>query len=136
MNQVNFSGHLSNDCEVRHTPKGLAVINFTLSVERKVRKTDPVARSPMLLRCVVFGEKAEARAKQLKRGAKVFVSGEIDIRNFKDPQGNWQTKVEVAAWDFMVGLADDLQEEASFMNPGPMLQAYGEKLISEEDIPF
>lgn len=77
-NYSGFIGHLTADPELRVTPDGKEICNFSLGVDRgwgeKKRSIFP--------RCVAFGGHAKFVSK-LKKGTEVSVSGEYDIREYE-----------------------------------------------------
>jgi len=61
-------GHLGRDPEVRHTPDGLAVANFSLACSEKVKGEDKT----QWLKCTAFGKLAEICGQYLTKGKQVY----------------------------------------------------------------
>jgi single-strand DNA-binding protein len=70
MNIFAISGNITKDLTLRHTPKGLAVVSYSVAVNRGKEEAD-------FIRVTRFGESAENDVKYLKRGSRVNVTGEI-----------------------------------------------------------
>jgi single-strand DNA-binding protein len=92
MNCVQLLGRLCDNPELRHTPNGVAVATFTLAVNRKMSKdkTD-------FIDIVVWRGTAEFCEKYFKKGQQVAVSGSIQVRSWKDKDGNNRKTTEVVA---------------------------------------
>lgn len=90
MNKLTIIGNLTADPEMRATPNGKTVTNFTVAVSRKgdKDKTD-------FFRCAAWGKTAEVCGQYLGKGKKVFVVGEVSARAYTDKQGETKASLEV-----------------------------------------
>ena len=89
---------LTADPELRFTPSGAAVANFTVaSTPRQFdRQTNEWKDGEALfLRCNIWREAAENVAESLTRGARVIVSGRLKQRSFETREGEKRTVVEL-----------------------------------------
>lgn len=91
-------GNLTADPELRFTPNGAAVANFT--VASTPRNFDRQANEwkdgeAMFLRCSVWREAAENVAESLTKGMRVIVYGHLKARSYQDREGNNRTAFEV-----------------------------------------
>lgn len=97
-NQITVTGNLAADAELRFTPNGAAVANFTVcDTPRKFDKqtqewTDN--GDTLYLRCSVWREWAEWAGEHLHRGDRVTVTGRLKQRNWDDQEGNKRSVVE------------------------------------------
>lgn len=88
--QVTVTGNLAADPELRFTPTGKAVANFTvIASERRLNRDtnewEDGASCP--IRCAVWEEVAEHVAENLRRGSSVVVTGELTQREYETREG-------------------------------------------------
>ncbi|MBF6341262.1 single-stranded DNA-binding protein [Nocardia abscessus] len=91
-------GNLTADPELRFTPGGQAVANFTVASTPRVfdRNTQEWKDGEALfLRCNVWRETAENIAESLTRGSRVIVSGRLKQRSYETREGEKRTVVEL-----------------------------------------
>ena len=90
MNRITIIGNLTADPEMRTTPNGKTVTNFTVAVSRKgdKDKTD-------FFRCAAWGKTGEVCGQYLSKGKKVCVVGEVSARAYTDKQGEAKASLEV-----------------------------------------
>ena len=95
---ITVIGNLTADPELRFTPSGAAVANFTVaSTPRQFdRQTNEWKDGEALfLRCNIWREAAENVAESLVRGSRVIVSGRLKQRSFETREGEKRTVVEL-----------------------------------------
>ncbi|MGY2087859.1 MULTISPECIES: single-stranded DNA-binding protein [Nocardia] len=95
---ITVMGNLTADVELRFTPAGVAVANFTVASTPRYfdRTTNQWKDSEALfLRCSLFREAAENAAESLTRGARVIVSGRLKQRSYQTREGEKRTVVEL-----------------------------------------
>lgn len=95
---ITIIGNLTNDPELRFTPSGAAVANFT--VASTPRTFDRQANEwkdgeTLFMRCSVWRDAAENVAESLQRGARVLVSGRLRSRSYETKEGEKRTVVEM-----------------------------------------
>ncbi|MFE3757909.1 single-stranded DNA-binding protein [Nocardia tengchongensis] len=93
-----IKGNLTGDPELRFTPAGAAVTNFTIaSTPRYFDAQSKEWRDgdPLFLRCNIWRQAAENVAETLTRGARVIVSGKLKQRSFVTREGEKRTVVEL-----------------------------------------
>ena len=90
MQKIFIIGNLTADPEMRTTPSGKAVTNFTVAVSRKgdKDKTD-------FFRCAAWGKTGEVCGQYLSKGKKVCVVGKVSASAFTDKQGEAKASLEV-----------------------------------------
>jgi single-strand DNA-binding protein len=91
-------GNLTNDPELRFTPSGAAVANFT--VASTPRMFDRQANEwkdgeTLFMRCSVWRDAAENVAESLQRGSRVIVTGRLKSRSYETKEGEKRTVVEL-----------------------------------------
>ena len=113
MNHVVVSGNLTKDCELRSTSGGTSILNFSIAVNdrRKNGRTGEWEDIAHFVDCIVFGKRAEALAKILHKGSRVYVDGRLSQSRWEDKQGNKRSKIEIVAND--IELPPRSQQNAS-----------------------
>lgn len=95
---ITVIGNLTADPELRFTPSGAAVANFTVASTPRMfdRQTNEWKDGEALfLRCAIWREAAENVADSLHKGARVIVSGRLKQRSFETKEGEKRTVVEL-----------------------------------------
>ena len=88
---ITVIGNLTADPELRFTPSGAAVANFTVASTPRTfdRQTNEWKDGEALfLRCNIWREAAENVAESLTRGARVIVTGRLKQRSFETREGD------------------------------------------------
>jgi single-strand DNA-binding protein len=95
---ITVIGNLTADPELRFTPSGAAVANFTVaSTPRTFDKNSGEWKDgeALFLRCNIWRQAAENVAETLTRGARVIVSGRLKQRSYETREGEKRTVVEL-----------------------------------------
>ena len=95
--KVMIIGNLGRDPEMRYTPSGQAVTQFTVATNRRWQTNGEWQEETEWFRVVVWGQQAERTAERLRKGNKVYVEGRIQTRQWEDQQGQKRTTVELVA---------------------------------------
>ncbi|EAA5258650.1 single-stranded DNA-binding protein [Salmonella enterica subsp. enterica] len=97
VNKVILVGHLGQDPEMRYMPNGGAVANLTLATSESWRdKQDGELReNTEWHRVVVFGKLAEIAGEYLRKGAQVYIEGQLRTRKWTDQAGQDRYTTEV-----------------------------------------
>ncbi|NLA29780.1 MAG: single-stranded DNA-binding protein [Propionibacterium sp.] len=96
--QITLVGNLTADPELRFTPSGAAVANFTVASTPRTfdRQTNEWKDGDsMFLNCSIWRQAAENVAESLSKGMRVIVSGRLRSRSYDDREGNRRTVFEV-----------------------------------------
>ncbi|WP_100405867.1 single-stranded DNA-binding protein [Bacillus solitudinis] len=96
LNRVVLVGRLTRDPELRYTPNGVAVANFTLAVNRTFSNRQG-EREADFINCVVWQKPAENVANYLKKGSLAGVDGRIQTRSYDNNEGRRVFITEVVA---------------------------------------
>ena len=91
-------GNLTADPELRFTPSGAAVANFTVASTPRImdRQTNEWKDGdPLFMRCSIWREAAENVAESLTRGSRVIVTGRLKQRSYETREGEKRTVVEL-----------------------------------------
>jgi single-strand DNA-binding protein len=95
---ITVVGNLTDDPELRFTPSGAAVANFTVaSTPRTLNKqtNEWEDGEAMFLRCSIWRQAAENVAESLQKGARVIVQGRMRARTWETREGEKRTSFEI-----------------------------------------
>lgn len=95
---ITVVGNLTGDPELRFTPSGAAVANFTVaSTPRMLDKATNEWKDgdALFLRCSIWRQAAENVAESLTKGARVIVSGRLRQRSYETKEGEKRTVIEL-----------------------------------------
>ena len=95
---ITVVGNLTADPELRFTPSGAAVANFTVASTPRIfdrQSGDWKDGEALFLRCSIWREAAENVAESLTRGSRVIVTGRLKQRSFETREGEKRTVMEV-----------------------------------------
>ncbi|EJF4177027.1 single-stranded DNA-binding protein SSB2 [Salmonella enterica] len=97
VNKVILVGNLGQDPEVRYMPNGGAVANLTLATSDTWRdkQTGEMKEQTEWHRVVVFGKLAEIASEYLRKGAQVYIEGQLRTRKWTDQSGQDKYTTEV-----------------------------------------
>jgi single-strand DNA-binding protein len=96
-NTITLVGNITDDPELRFTPAGAAVANFTVAVNRRQQGQSGgwEDRLDGFFRCNCWREMAENVAESLQKGTRVMVVGRLQQRSWEDQEGNKRSVVEI-----------------------------------------
>lgn len=98
VNKVILVGRLGQNPEVRYTPSGAAVANFSLATnESWVDKAGQKQDRTEWHRIVVWGKSAENCSQYLTKGSQAYVEGRLQTRQWQDKEGQTKYTTEVQA---------------------------------------
>jgi len=99
INKVILIGNLGKDPEVRFTPGGQAVANFTIATNEVWfdKQSNQKQERTEWHRIVVWGKQAETCGEYLSKGRQVFIDGRIQTREWTDKEGRKQYTTEIVA---------------------------------------
>jgi single-strand DNA-binding protein len=99
LNKAMLIGHLGQDPEIRYTPTGMPIVNFSVAtdeayLDKEGKRQDRVEWH----RVVVFGKVALTCNEFLKKGRQIYVEGRIRTLEFENKiDGRKQRRTEIAA---------------------------------------
>lgn len=136
VNKVILIGNLGRDPEVRYTPSGTAVANFSLATSENWTNKDGEKQSRTEWhRIEAWGRLGETCGEYLSKGSQVYIEGSIRTDEWEDQEGNKRQTTKVRAWRMqMLGSraqAEPLSNEG--FGPDPKTASSGP---TEDDIPF
>lgn len=104
INKVILIGNLGSDPEVRYTPNGAPVANFSLATSESWndRNTGERQERTEWHRLVLWSKLAEIAGQYLKKGAKIYVEGRLQTRSWDDQSGQKRYATEVVVNDMQM----------------------------------
>jgi single-strand DNA-binding protein len=95
---ITIVGNVTGDPELRFTPSGAAVANFTVASTPRAfdRQTNEWKdQETLFMRCSVWRDAAENVAESLHRGTRVIVTGRLKSRSYETKEGEKRTVIEM-----------------------------------------
>jgi len=98
-NKVILMGNLTRDPELRYTPDGVAICNFSLAVNDSYRKGSEGESKDdtMFIDVTTFRKQAENCGQYLKKGRRVLVDGRLRLERWQAQDGANRSKHTVSA---------------------------------------
>ena len=91
-------GNLTRDPEIRYTPKGSAVSDLGLAINRKYKQGEQWKEEVTFVDVTVWAKQAELAAQYLAKGRTVFVEGRLEMDSWQDKNtGEKRNKLKVVA---------------------------------------
>jgi len=104
LNKVYIMGNLGQDPELRVTQSGQSVMTMSVACTESYLDRNRVRQEKTeWVRCVVWGKRADALSKFLRKGAKVFVEGKLSTSSWEDREGIKRYRTEVVAHNVILG---------------------------------
>ena len=97
LNVCTIMGRLTRDVELRRTPSGVAVANFTLAVDRDYNPKDGGEKETDFIDCVAWRKTAEVIQKYVHSGDQIFIEGEIKYRSWENDKGEKRYSTDIVA---------------------------------------
>lgn len=137
-NKVIIVGYLGRDPELRYTPNGTAVCDFSVATTEKRRDAAGEATDiTTWFRVSVWGKQGETVNQYLAKGRQVYVEGRLRQEEYTDREGNRRTALQVNANEvhFLGSRGDDAPAAAAKPASSGASQAPASG-PGEDDIPF
>jgi len=95
---ITIIGNITGDPELRFTPSGAAVANFTVASTPRAfdrQSNEWKDGETLFMRCSVWRDAAENVAESLQRGTRVIVTGRLKSRSYETKEGEKRTVIEM-----------------------------------------
>lgn len=145
-NKIMIVGYLGRDPELRYTPQGTPVCDFTLATtEKRKDRSGGVQEVTTWFRVSLFGRQAEIASQYLTKGRQVYVEGQLSQREWTDKEGATRVSLEVRGTDiqFLTPAPESEQVKAAAAQAGAAAEVKKTNpsrnksiTLEEEDIPF
>lgn len=139
-NKVILGGRLTADVEVKQTPSGVAVCNFSLAVNRKYSKDSE--QQTDFINCQAWRGTAEFIGKYFRKGSAICIVGSIQTRSWKDKDGSNRYATDVIVDEAMFVDGKNDTQGAQTANTAPYIpDAYNPSQRqsfedTDDDLPF
>ena len=110
LNKVQLMGNITRDPEVRYTPKGTAVTDISLAINRSFNSDDGERREETTFVDITFwGRQAEVIGEYMKKGRPLYVEGRLQLDSWEDKtSGQQRSRLKVVGENFQfLGCRDD-----------------------------
>ena len=146
-NKVILGGRLTADPELKQTQSGIAVVTFSIAVNRRVSKD--AAQQADFFNVTAWRSSAELVAKYFRKGSSICVVGTLQNRTWTDQQGQKRYATDIVADEIMFvdsrsegpnadaqqGYTPDAYSTPSFSS-APTSAPNFEEVESDDDLPF
>ena len=125
LNSIAIMGRITKDIELRRTNNGTAVASFTVAVDRDYDKgkTD-------FIECVAWKNTAEFAAKYFAKGRMAVVTGQLQMRDWEDKNGNKRRNAEIKVDNMYFA---DSKKESGY---SALVEPEMEEIEDDGDLPF
>ena len=120
LNRIIIMGRLVRDPELRTTQSGTSVTSFTLAVDRDFKNRESGEKGTDFIDVVAWRQTAEFVCKYFAKGRMAVAEGRLQIREWKDKDGNNRRTAEVVAENVYFG---DSKREGGDDNAAPAYSA-------------
>jgi single-strand DNA-binding protein len=136
-NKIILVGNLGRDPELRYTPQGTPVCNFSIATnERRKDKTGEMQDHTTWFRVVLWGRQAETASQYLTKGRPIYIEGRLRVEEWTDRDGKPRQTLEVHATD-MQFIGGGRAEEQPLAAKAAAADTVAERPeITDDDIPF
>jgi single-strand DNA-binding protein len=140
-NKIIIVGYLGRDAELRYTPQGTAVCNFSVATtERRKDKSGEFQDVTTWFNVSLWGNRAETTSQYLTKGKLVYIEGRLTQRDYQDRDGNTRTSLDVNASELQfIGPRGDeaaAPREERTAARAPQASEDVPAPINDDDIPF
>jgi single-strand DNA-binding protein len=149
INYVVLVGRLTRDANLKFTSSGLAICEFSLAINRRVRQGDTWTDEAHFFDITLFGKQGEAIAQYMTKGNQIAVEGELRLDRWEQ-DGQKRSKIKIVANNIQLlgsrggasggapGRSQKTQDGSGDSSPGGAYQAPDDREPGhfEDDIPF
>ncbi len=149
LNKVVLCGRMTADPELKQTASGIAVVSFTLAVNRRYQSKSAdgaQAQQADFINVVAWRQTAEFISRYFRKGSALCITGSIQTRSWQDQQGQKRYATEVVADEAMfvdskneggavAGQYTDSYNAPSYSS-SPASAPKFEELKTDDDLPF
>lgn len=146
LNKVFILGNLTRDPEVRTTPSGAQVANFSIATNRVwYNQAKEKNQETEFHNIVVWGRLAEIASQYLTKGKMVLIEGRIRTRSWQAQDGTKKYRTEIIAENMQMGpkttgsgpgMRSEPQEDTQSAPPEESPVSSGSEEIGSDEVPF
>ena len=127
INKVILIGRLTREVELKTTPSGTSVANFSIASGRKFKSGDEMKEETSFFDCVAWGKSGEIINQYVKKGDRIGIEGRLLQRRWES-EGKKGQKVEIVVENFQ--FLNDKKGSQSQVGDN------SENIFSEDSVPF
>lgn len=128
LNNVVLMGRLTKDPELRQTPQGISVAQFSLAVDRNYSKGEE--KQTDFINIVAWRNTADFVSKYFTKGQLVAVRGRLQTRTWQDQNGQKRYATDVVADEVFFAESKGKTEQT---DENPIMEGFS---VSDENLPF
>lgn len=128
LNTVILMGRLTRDPELRQTPQGISVTQFSLAVDRNYGKTEE--KQTDFINITAWRSTADFVAKYFTKGQLVAIRGRLQTRQWQDQTGQKRYVTDVVADEVFFAESKGKPEQT---DENPIMEGFS---VSDENVPF
>ncbi|MBD3362566.1 single-stranded DNA-binding protein [Candidatus Dojkabacteria bacterium] len=141
INEAKVLGNITQDIELRHTPSGTPVTNFSVATNRSYKVDDEWKEEATFHNIVVWGNDAEYLAQRARKGTRIYIGGRLQTRSWEDQDGKKNYKTEIVSNKIILLDRYEKGEKESIgdikkENAEKKKQTNKEETIDPDDLPF
>lgn len=134
INVVVLGGNLVRDPELRYTPSGTAICEFTIANSKKYKQNDEWIDKAGFYNCICWGKRGEIINEHFEKGKPILVKGELDFQQWETKEGDKRSTVKINVQDFdFVGFKADGGQDQTTKTPNDSQQKLD---IPDSGVPF
>ena len=134
LNKIVIMGRLTKTPELKHTPSGTSVTSFTLAVDRDFKDKETGEKATDFIDVVAWRGTAEFVSKYFSKGRMAVVEGRLQLRDWKDKDGNNRRSAEVVAENVYFG--DSKRDDNADIESLPATAAEPVEIEDDGELPF
>jgi single-strand DNA-binding protein len=125
INLVVLGGNLTRDPELKYTPQGTALCEFTIANSKKWKtQGGEWQEKPGFYNCICWGKRGEVISQHFSKGKPIEVRGELEFQQWETKDGNKRNAVKINVQEFF------------FVGAREANAPDGSADVNEEEIPF
>lgn len=148
LNEVKLLGNMTNDPELKFTPSGTAVLNFSMATNRRYKQGEEWKDEVAYHNIVVWGNLAQGLATRAKKGTRVLVDGRLQTRSWEGNDGKKNYRTEIVANNVLLidrfnrdaadgaAMPSSTSPAAASMSSAADMDMGDEGTINPDDLPF
>lgn len=132
-NKILIYGSLGRDPELRYTPKGTPVCNFSMATSEGKGDKEKTT----WFRVTFFNKQAEVASQYLQKGKPVYIEGRLSLDAYTDRDGKERTTLEVLGTELkLMGKSDGQSYERSGYDQTRKGTDDHDQRVEADDVPF
>jgi single-strand DNA-binding protein len=97
LNKAEVIGNMTQDAELKFTPNGTAVTNFSIATNRSYKAGEEWKEEVAYHNIVVWGNDAQSISQRAKKGTRLYIQGRLQTRSWEDSDGKKNYRTEIVS---------------------------------------